>query len=70
MQCALGITEKDFRRRPGVWNGSSEEGASRGAGQGGAAVAGNRIPGGGCGGASPGRLGPSPGPGRALGGAG
>lgn len=43
MQSALGITEKDFRRLPAVWNGSSEEGASRGAGQGGAAVTGNRI---------------------------
>lgn len=34
MQFILEITEKDFRRRPGVWNGSAEEGASRGAGRG------------------------------------
>ena len=30
------ITEQDFRRRLGVWNWSAEEGASRGAGRGGA----------------------------------
>lgn len=34
MQFAPEITEKDFRRLPEVWNGSAEEGASRGAGQG------------------------------------
>lgn len=52
MQFTLEITEKGFRRRPGVWNGSAEEGASRGAGPGGAAVAGNWIRVGSRGGAS------------------
>lgn len=71
IQFALEINE-DFRRRPVVWNGSAEEGASRGAGPGWAAVAGNWISGSGSGrgggGASGGELGPGQGP--ALGGAG
>lgn len=64
MQFTLEITEKDFRRRPGVWNRSAKEGASRGAGRGragpgGADVAGNWIPVGSRGGSSRGGLGPS-----------